>query len=343
MFLTPYGSLVALAAALPLAALAAASRRDARGRRRLGLPAPARERMGLVLAAIPLLLGLAAAQPAIRSTAVRHMRTDAQVLFVFDVSGSMDAAAGPNAPTRLQEAQRAAVELRQAIPDAASGIATLTTQLLPELLPTPDVATFDSTVERVIGIEEPPPPLLSYGTLGTSFEPLSYIRSEGYFAPTAKHRLLVLLTDGESDPFDPQATATALTQSSTTSAFSGLTTETDWPASLLIVRVGHPTDHIYEPDGSVDAAYRPEPHAAAIASTFATLAGGGAYPTSNLAGAKAVTRKLLGKGRSVAAGRVTRTAPLARLVAAVALCLVGFVLWRRNVTLQRPAWAPLRR
>lgn len=317
---------------LPLAGLAAAAIRNTRGRKGLGLPAPSRGRLGYALAAVPLLLGLAASQPAIESTSVQHLRTDAQALFVFDVSGSMDAAAGPWAPTRLQQAQAAAIDLRDAVPDVPSGIATLTTQILPELLPSADVPAFDTTVERVVGIEEPPPPILSYGALGTSFDSLSYIRGEGYFAPWAKHRLLVLLTDGESAPYDPQATATALTQPSTASLFSGVTTQTDWPISLMMVRVGRPTDHIYAPDGTIDAAYRSEPHASTIVTTLATLAHGSAYTTSNLAGARAAMRRLLGRGRVVRAGRVTHVLSLTRAIAILALLLTGFVVWRRNFT-----------
>lgn len=305
--------------------------RNSRGRRGLGLPPPSRGRLGYALAAVPLLLGLAATQPAIESTSIQHLRTDAEALFVFDVSGSMDAAAGPSAPTRLQQAQTAAIELRDAVPDVPSGIATLTTQVLPELLPSRDVSAFDTTVGRVIGVEEPPPPILSYGALGTSFDSLSYIRGEGYFAPSAKHRLLVLMTDGESAPYDPQATATALTQPSTTSLFSGVAAQTDWPISLLIVRVGRSTDHIYAADGTIDAAYRSEPHASTIATTLATLAHGSAYTTSNLAGATAAMRRLLGSGHAVRAGRTTRMLPLTRAIAILALLLTGCLVWRRNV------------
>src|SRR5438270_722113 len=189
------------------------------------------------------------------------------------------------APSRLEQAQSAAIRLRNGIPEVPSGTATLTTDVLPQLLPTADVPTFDSTVERVLAIEQPPPPILGYGTLGTSFGPLSYVRGQGYFGPAAKHRLIVLLTDGESAPYDPAATAAALTQPSNASPFSGIQTQTDAPISLVIVRLGAPSDHVYAPNGTIDAAYRAEPHAAAIVSTLAAQARGGAYTQSSLGSA----------------------------------------------------------
>jgi hypothetical protein len=331
-FLTPRGGLLALAVGVPLAGLALSAVRNGRVRERLGLPAPGRDRTGVALSIVPLLLGLAASQPALQGTTAKRFRTDAQALYVFDVSGSMDAASGPHAPTRLEQAQSAAINLRNASANVPSGVATLTTQMLPELLPTTDVATFDSTVQRVIGIEQPPPPLLSYGALATSFAPLSFVRGEGYFGPRTKHRLIVLLTDGESSPYDPQATATALTQPATVSLLSGLSTETDWPVALLILRVGSSADHIYAPDGTIDAAYRGEPHADAIVSNLATLARGAAYTPSSLGGAEHAMQKLLGSGKEITRGRKPTTRALARYFALAALLAAGLVIWRRNLT-----------
>jgi hypothetical protein len=330
-FLTPGGGLLALATAVPLVGLTVASLRNARGRNRLGLPAPATDHTGVALSIVPLLLGLAASQPSLERTAARHFRTDAQALFVFDVSGSMAASGSAGSPSRLEQAQAAAIRLRNGIPEVPSGVATLTTDILPQLLPTADVATFDSTVERVIGIEQPPPPILGYGSLGTSFGPLSYVRGEGYFGPTAKHRLIVLLTDGESAPYDPAATAAALTQPSIASAFSGLQTQTDAPISLVIVRVGAPSDHIYAAGGTIDAAYRAEPHAAEIVSTLATQSRGGAYTPSSLGSAQRSMRRILGAGKEVARGSRTTTVGLARYLALAALVAAAVVVWRRNV------------
>src|ERR1700712_5037880 len=96
VFLTPRDGLVALAGIVPLAALAVARRRAVRVTRRLELPlAPRRgdALAALALVAIAGLLGLAAAQPVLDHPTARLVRDDAEALFVFDISRSMQASA----------------------------------------------------------------------------------------------------------------------------------------------------------------------------------------------------------------------------------------------------------
>jgi hypothetical protein len=135
VFLSPRGALVVVAVAMPVAAAMIRARRRARTRAVLGLNPPrGRDIAELAsLIAVPLLLAFAAAGPAIRSPAGRGVLNNAEAIFVFDTSRSMGAAAGAHAPTRLDQAKTAARELREAIPDVPSGVASLTTQLLPEL------------------------------------------------------------------------------------------------------------------------------------------------------------------------------------------------------------------
>ena len=105
-FLTPLGGLVALAALIPLAAFVAGRRRVAAVRRALGLTPPARAsiaRHAAVVAAIAA-LGLAATQPALSSVSTARTRTNVEVLFVLDTSGSMAASATSHSPTRLERA-----------------------------------------------------------------------------------------------------------------------------------------------------------------------------------------------------------------------------------------------
>ena len=185
-FLTPLAGLVALAALLPALGLGAGGRRLARVRAALDLP-PGGELDRVVLAAstaVVLLLALAAAQPAWTRTTTQRVRTDAQALFVVDVSQSMAAAAGAKTPTRLDRATRAAVTMRAALGDVPSGVATLTDRVLPDLLPVADAAAFDSTLTRAVGIEEPPP--AETDVRATSFGALASIATSGYFDPGAK-------------------------------------------------------------------------------------------------------------------------------------------------------------
>ena len=97
-FLTPRGGLLGLVALIPLGALAISTLRVERIARALGL-APARRREAAVPATLAVaacvLVGLAAAQPAWRSTERHRARTASQVFFVVDVSRSMAAAGEP--------------------------------------------------------------------------------------------------------------------------------------------------------------------------------------------------------------------------------------------------------
>ncbi len=158
--LTPLGALVIVAVVLPLAAIAEVARRLRATRAALGLRAPRRGGDLAALAALVgtfVLLALAATQPALSHDTVARVRKDAQALFVLDTSRSMAAAASRNGPTRLARAKAAATTLRASIPDVEAGVATLTDRVLPNLLPVADRPSFDATVRRSVGIEEPPP------------------------------------------------------------------------------------------------------------------------------------------------------------------------------------------
>ena len=160
------------------------------------------------LVGVFVLIALAATQPALSHDTVQRVRKDAQALFVLDTSRSMSAASGPSALTRLARAKQAATRLRAAIPDVESGIATLTDRVLPDLLPVADLASFDATLERSVGIEEPPPSSVS--VRATSFTALDAIPGSSFFATSAKRRAIVLLTDGEQPVSIPAELGRAL-------------------------------------------------------------------------------------------------------------------------------------
>ena len=211
VFLTPLGGLAAVAAAAPLAGAVVAERRVRRARTQLGLAGaqPGRRLPRLLaLAAVPALLGVAATQPVIRSTTSARVRADAEAFFVIDVSRSMKASKGPAAPTRFARAVEDAIALRAAIPMIPSGIATLTDRVLPSLFPNPDATVFDDTITHAVAIEQPPPE--NENVVATSLAALGALGTQNYFAPAAKRRLVVVLTDGESRPFDVGPVAHAL-------------------------------------------------------------------------------------------------------------------------------------
>jgi hypothetical protein len=313
VFLTPVAALAALGALLPLAALAVAGRRERRGRRLLELPdPPASRRLGraAALAAVPILLGLAAAQPAVRTTSDLRVRTDAEALFVLDNSRSMLAASAPGDPSRLARAKAVAETIRDGLADIPSGVATLSDRVLPNLLPDPDPAVFRDTVAQAVGIEQPPP--ASTAVVATSLAPLGSVPGQNLFQPTARHRLLVVLTDGESRPFDAGRVAREL--------------RTSPSVDLLLVQVGHPGEAVFV-NGKPEPGYRPDPAAHTTLESLAAATGGTLVGEGSAGRAIAAARRALGRGPVVAVGRTTRTRTLAPYLVLAALVPLLLVLW----------------
>ena len=305
VFLTPLGGLVALAVVLPLAAAALAARRVRGARELLGLPAPAvasRLPQLLVLVAVPTLLGLAATQPALRSQTNARVRTDAQAFFVLDSSRSMLAARVPGDPTRFARAKRAAIALRAAIPDVPAGVATLTDRVLPNLLPNPDPAVFNDTVARAVAVGQPPPQ--ETDVTATTLAALGALGTANFFPATATRRLVVVLTDGESRPFDVQQVARAL------AAGPGI--------HLLLVHVWAPGEAVYD-QGRLEQGYHEAPASGEALNSLAEAAGGAAFGEQALGAAIRTAKADLGTGPTIVRGRDVRTRTLAPYIALAAL------------------------
>jgi hypothetical protein len=315
VFLTPTAALVAATVLLPLAAFVLAERRVASVRRLLELRAP---RGGVdvpllvSLAAVVLVLALAAAQPALSHTQRQRVRTDAQVLFALDVSQSMAASSGARGSTRLERAIAAAMRLRSSIPEVPSGVATLTDRVLPNLLPVPDRAAFDATLDQTVAINEPPPRELN--VRATNFEALSAIPRSGYFEPSATHRAVVLLTDGESSFFDAAAVGSALAAAPRT--------------DFLAVQFWRGSEAIYNASGKTDPNYRPDAASQAQLATLAGAAHGQVFPEGETRGAASALRSLLGTGPTRSVGRTQSRHPLAPYVALLALLPLGMIFAR---------------
>jgi hypothetical protein len=309
-FLTPLGAFVALAALLPLGGVLLGHRRVDAVRRALGLPPPVRK-SGLAgpatLAAGIALLGLAAAQPALTHESSRRVRKDVQALFVLDTSRSMAASASQDSPTRLDRAVAAAERLRASIPEVESGVATLTDRVLPDLLPVADRNGFDGVLERTVRIEIPPP--RESTVRATTYAALGDIPAGGYFDPAASHRVVVLLTDGESNLVDSAEVARAL---------AGKPTD-----DLLAIRFWQSGEEVYGSGGKPDAAYRPDPSGRVVLRGLAAATGGRAFEERDLGGAASYLRTLVGHGPTVpAAGTDRRRVSLAPYAALLALVLV---------------------
>jgi|tagenome__1003787_1003787.scaffolds.fasta_scaffold20968995_4 hypothetical protein len=316
VFLTPTAGVVALAVLLPILAFLIAERRVERVRNVLLLEAP-RGGLDLIvlaaLAAAVLVLALAAAQPALADKSTQRVRTDAQVLFVVDTSASMAASSGAAGRTRLSRATAAAARLRAAIADVPSGVATLTDRVLPNLLPAPDAASFDATLNQAVAINEPPPRELN--PRATSFGALAAVPGAGYFQPSARHRAVVLLTDGETTYFDAGNVGRAFAAKPRT--------------DLVAVRFWRGNEAIYAPSGKSDPNYRPDANGKAQLASLAAATGGQAVEEGDLASAASSLRSLLGTGPTHAVGRTQRTHPLAPYVAVLALLPLLLVFRRK--------------
>jgi hypothetical protein len=318
-FVSPLGALVALAVVGPLAAFLIAERNRDRVVGILGLPGTrATSRWAVVtsLAAIAALLGAAAAQPTLVNRSAREVRSDAAAFFVVDTSRSMLASSGPDQPTRFARARKFALQLRNQLPDIRVGLATMTDRVLPTIFPTADREAFDRALEQSIGIEQPPPSDGS-NTLITTLSALTRIALDNYFDPEAKHRLVVLLTDGESAPFF---------DGSIGALFRGP------PAVRTIyVQFWQRGEHVYLPNGKPEPRYRTDPAAERTIRRLADASGGVAIENDNVDAAATTARSMLGTGPKVSDVREHRRVDLAPYLAFAVLAPLGFLLYRRNV------------
>ena len=176
-FALPAAALGALAGLVPVAVALARTRTDRRLRRELGLGGPPLAGQLARPAAFACafgLLGLAAAQPSIRTEHTRVARADAQMVVVLDSSRSMLASSGPTGSARYRRASAFAYRLRSALPDVPAGLSSLTNRVLPYLFPTADSSAYDLVLAKAYGIERPPP-AITVEKWVTTFDPLAEV------------------------------------------------------------------------------------------------------------------------------------------------------------------------
>jgi hypothetical protein len=200
--LTPLGGLVLLAVIAPLVVLRSRERHIGRLRSVLNLPDPSPRSRTFVVGALVgtcALLALAAAQPVISTARTVEERTDAQVFVVLDTSRSMLAASGPDQPTRLDRAEEIAKQVAAELPEIPVGLASMTDRLLPHAFPTTNRRVVDETLDKTLSIESPGPSSY-FSTRATALDTLADAPELNYFPGSAKKRVLVVLTDGETRP-----------------------------------------------------------------------------------------------------------------------------------------------
>jgi VWA domain-containing protein len=295
-FLTPAAAAVFATVALPLAAHVVGRRRVRDVAHALGLAPPqasGRSRAILLVAACGA-FALAAAQPYVRVTDLRSLRSDVEAFFVVDVSRSMLAASGPHAATRLARAKSEAAMLRQSIPAVPAGVASFTDRVLPYSFPTVDEQVFASTLRDSVRLESPPPEAVS--RVASTFAALETVRS-GFFTPGVRRRVCVVLTDGESRAFSADATGRAL------AAPGG--------CRLIIVQIWKSDERVYGQNGEAEPQYRPDPAAPAAVEALARAAGGRSFTAGAGAAARAALRAAVGAGPERALGVERRRLALA--------------------------------
>jgi hypothetical protein len=312
-FLTPLAGLVALLGLLPLAAFLGRERRARRVRETLRLadPAPGPGRWHLaVLLAVPVLAGIAAAQPVIDRSEPMQERQDAEVFFVLDTSRSMLAAAGPEEPTRFDRASATALDVRGRLPEVPVGLAQITDWTLPHLFPTIGASSFRLTLSRSIGVGSSG----SQGDelVGTDLSALATFARENVFTPGTEKRLLVVFTDGETQEVEP-----------------GLALLRQAGISTLFVHVWGADESIFRPSGA-EPQYRPDPTSGRELAQVAALVGGAVFDEDDVDGVVARARQELGEGPT----RPREERDLIALMPYVTFAAVvplAFVLRRRNL------------
>jgi hypothetical protein len=299
--LTPEAAPIGAAVVAPLAAFAFAARRSERARALLRLvPAAPEWRRPVLAAAAFLLLAVAAAQPAFERTRSREVRTDAEALVVVDVSRSMAASSSPEAASRLERAKDMARVVRQRLDDVPTGLATLTDRVLPHVLPTADTALFEAALDKTAGVERPP--ARDVALQATTLQSLAQVVQGRYFSVAARRRLLVVVTDGDSAPFDLGAVAAALRAGR---------------VRLVLVRTGATHERVYRPDGTPEPLFRPSPLAARTLTSLAA-ASNGAVVSDGEAGAQ-VGEDFLGRGPTSSESVATEIVSLAWIFALAAI------------------------
>lgn len=315
-FLTPFDALFALAAAIPLAALWLTQANIHRIRGLFALaPVRRRELTSIVgaLALLPMLVGVAAAQPVV----VRHRslgeRSDVQAFFVFDTTLSMAARKAPGDPSRLERSIRDAEKILPQLGDIPVGVVAMTDRALPVLMPTPDQALVLRTLRLSVGINRPPPSEYYRGQVPT-LQSLFPIANSNLFNPGVSHPILVVFTDGETHPLQT-VVGDALAR--------------EMPVHPIFVHVWAPDERIFG-RGRLDSGYVPDPKSAAVLNQFARLSRGHVFGENSLGALVHEIRDEAGTTPARTAVLGYARVPLAPWFVLAGVIPLAFLIYRRN-------------
>lgn len=325
-FLTPLGGAFAVTALVLVGVWLVRLRQLRKARSALGLKEPALGTLlvpVIALAAVPCLLGIAATQPVIETNRTLPQRTDAQAFVLMDISRSMLASERSGGPHRLDRARQIAEKVADEIPELPIGLAGFTDRVLPYLFPTTDRQVIDATLEQAVDVEQPPPSDV-YLTEATNLNVLTSLPELNYFTPAAKKRVVIVLTDGESQPLESSL---------------GPPFEKPPRIHMIYVRVGNGGERIYT-GGTPEAAYKPSSKAADDLAQAAALTGGEVFDEDQVGQIVSAVRSAIGQGPTVQKRHEGGRRPLMPYLTALALLPLAIVLLRRNLWWRR-RWTSL--
>lgn len=284
--------------------------------RALGLSEPRRARFvldGSLIAAVAVLLALAAAQPVVSAPASTKGREGAEVIVVVDITRSMLARRAPTEPTRLERAQLIAKTLRAGVPNVRFGVSSITDRILPHLFPTLSTNAFTATVDRAIGIERPPPDRRS--RRATALGALEDLGPANFYEADSRHRLAVVLTDGETLPIEFGRLAERLDEGH---------------VSPLFVHIWNEREAVFEEDGTRNADYQPDPRAPRDLRRIAGAVDGVVFGETEIPELVAAVNAQAGPGELVGQSRELQSRQLTPYLVALSAFPLFLLLWRRN-------------
>jgi len=227
----------------------------------------------------------------------------------------MLASARAGSPARFERARELALRLSEELPDVPLGLASMTDRVLPHVFPTTDSRVVSAALRESMGIERPGPSASFIAIPTTTFDSLAAVPKLNYFSPTARKRVLVVLTDGE----------TRLLEQDLSRAFRRR------PAiETLFVRLWAAEERIYA-SGVAEDAYQPIQASGAALQQVAAQVGGRVLLEQEPAAVVAAAREALRTGPTkdrIIEGERRALMPWVTLAAFLPL---GLVLLRRNV------------
>jgi hypothetical protein len=300
-FLTPWGLLLGAAGLVPVALTLRKEQTAARARTALALAhPPLRTRFArvLLLALAFALLALAAGRPLVRAQQSQRERKDAQLMFVLDNSRSMLASRGRHGTPRWERAIADAEQIHAALPEVAAGVVALNDRLLPYLFPTTQETVLRLVLHDAYAIDRPVPSTQSHWT--TYLGALTAL-ANGYFVDDTRHKVAVVLTDGETREYSP---------------FNLEQTLEEKGIDLVYVRIWDSDERIYRPGGKTERYAPLTPSILGFAQTGKTKL----YPEAKLASAIADIRTRMGSGPTRAVATSRRDVSVGGQLAILALC-----------------------